>query len=122
MTNQKQKEKRIGEKNILFNGLVAEILEYRSAIDIDLLLSNGEIRRNMKYSEFLNGKVKSYFLPSVRSVGYIGEIETRIGNERCYETLSKLHHALEELSFPFLQETEGYVFLLHLSQLLSEAY
>ena len=88
MINQKQKEQRIGEKNVLFNGLTAEIVEYRSSIDIDLLLSNGEIRRNMKYTEFLRGKVKSYFLPSVRSVGYIGEIGTILGNEKAYETWS----------------------------------
>lgn len=53
------KHKRLGEKHVMKNGLVVEIIAYRSALSIDIKFEvDGLIIKNRTYSECKEGKIK----------------------------------------------------------------
>lgn len=61
MTNNKQlvynKVYKIGEKQVMQNGLIAEIIEYRGSNDIDVKFEDNTIVTNKTYQAFLKGKI-----------------------------------------------------------------
>lgn len=48
---------RIGEKQMMNCGVMAEIIDYRNAKDIDVKFEDGYIRKNIRYDNFKRGKV-----------------------------------------------------------------
>ena len=50
-------KERLGKKNIMKNGMSAQIIRYGSANDIDVMFSNGRIVVHKKYSNFCAGSV-----------------------------------------------------------------
>lgn len=65
---------RVGEKNKNSYGSEMEIIEYRSAVDIDVFFPKDNcIVKNKRYSCFLKGTIKNPFDRTVCGVGYIGQ-------------------------------------------------
>lgn len=56
LRNTLEKE-RLGKKNIMRNGMSAQIVRYGSANDIDIMFSNGTTVIHKKYSNFCSGSV-----------------------------------------------------------------
>lgn len=50
--------KRIGQSEKMFNGLNAEIIEYRGTKDMDIMFENGVIVKGVQYDNFLKKKIK----------------------------------------------------------------
>lgn len=50
-------KKRIGETNVMKNGMTATIIRYGNAFDIDIQFCDGTIRKNQSYSNFTNGNI-----------------------------------------------------------------
>ena len=50
-------KERLGKKNIMKNGMSAQIIRYGSADDIDIMFSNGRVVMHKKYSNFCAGSV-----------------------------------------------------------------
>lgn len=49
---------RTGEVRMMNNGLLATIIKYRNALDMDIEFRNGEIVRGIRYRTFKDGKIK----------------------------------------------------------------
>lgn len=66
---------RIGETNVMHNGEKATIIEYRSAMDIDVQFEDGNIVKHRPYYNFKNGSIgnpKPYCIRTIRELR-IGE-------------------------------------------------
>lgn len=50
-------KKRIGETNVMKNGMTATIIRYGNTFDIDIQFCDGTIRKNQSYSNFTNGNI-----------------------------------------------------------------
>ena len=75
----RQKEERLGETNVNSQGEVMTIINYRTAMDIDIQFSDTEsIRCHQRYANFKKGAVKDYWLPTVYGVG-------RLENGKIYD-------------------------------------
>ena len=48
---------RLGEKRLMNCGKIAEIVVYRSSMDIDVRFEDGTIIKNRQYNDFLNGRI-----------------------------------------------------------------
>lgn len=81
---------RVGEVRTMNCGEEAKIIKYNSARDIDVMfIKTNEIIRNVLYSNFKKGYIKSHFTPTVYGVGIIGEEIEAIKNnkiDKCYDT------------------------------------
>lgn len=51
------KNSRIGETNIMSNGMTATVIRYRNAIDMDIQFEDGCIKESVRYVHFKSGKV-----------------------------------------------------------------
>ena len=51
------KEMRMNESKRMNNGMIATIIEYRNANDIDIQFENGTIIQHRKYCHFINGEI-----------------------------------------------------------------
>lgn len=67
--NPRAMRNRLGEIRMANCGLEMEIIAYRTAQDIDIRFSTGEIRKNVAYASFLSGKIKP---ADVSKIGRIG--------------------------------------------------
>lgn len=72
---------RLKETRLNYQGLKMNIIEYRSATDIDVKFEDGYIAYNKRYNTFKNGEIKSLLYPSVFSVGYLGVGKYKIKEE-----------------------------------------
>lgn len=65
---------RVGEVSFNTNGSKMIIINYRKAIDIDVLFEDsGYIAKNKRYSTFKTGEIKNPFDRSVYGIGFLGE-------------------------------------------------
>lgn len=83
-----------GEININNQGLKMTIIEYYNSSNITIRFEDGSIRKNIQYSHFKRGQVKSLFYPTVYGVGYIGETNTHENNKplksyQCWNNMLK---------------------------------
>lgn len=73
-----QREERLGETNTNISGLSMKIVEYRSAVDIDVMFENGLIAEHVDYYHFQHGKIKD----PVEKLDRTGETTTnRLGQQ-----------------------------------------
>ena len=63
---------RIGEKFTILDGYKAEIIAYRKAVDLDVLLDDGTVITNVYYANLKKGILKNPNHPSIYGVGCIG--------------------------------------------------
>ena len=63
---------RIGETAISKSGSVGEIISYRNARDIDVLIDGNYKRCGIQYGNFIRGCFGSNEQPKICGVGYIG--------------------------------------------------
>lgn len=68
---------RVGEKFTICDGYEATIVEYRSATDLDVLLNEGTLIKNITYSNLKNRSIKNPNHLSVYDIGCIGQGEHR---------------------------------------------
>lgn len=69
-------ESRIGETRLMSNGMLAEIIDYKSANDITIRFENGITVYNRRYAHFLDGRI------STISLDYSGHKESCLGETR----------------------------------------
>lgn len=62
-TIENRRKQRIGEKQKMNCGYVAEIIEYRSCQDMDIQFEDGTVRKSVKYAQFIRGQYKHPTLP-----------------------------------------------------------
>lgn len=67
--NPQTMKSRIGETRMANCGLKMEIIAYRTAHNMDIRFSTGEIRKNVAYAEFLSGKIKPAAVSPVGTFG-----------------------------------------------------
>lgn len=67
------KEKRVGERKQMNNGMFAEIIQYYSCKNITVKFEDGNIRRRVKYGDFERGRVSNKKNGKVNLLKYIGE-------------------------------------------------
>ena len=72
-TKGRRKRNYIGEKRMQNCGLEAEIIEYRSNKDIDVLFDNGNIVTKRTYSEFRNGSIPEKAKKVKKGIEHIGD-------------------------------------------------
>jgi hypothetical protein len=63
---------RVGEKFTTNEGYVAEIIEYRNSMDLDVKLCEGTVLKNLKYANLVKGAVRNPNHKSVYGIGYSG--------------------------------------------------
>ena len=68
---------RIGEKRMMNCGMIAKIIKYKNAKDIDIKFEDGYIKRNVEYNTFKKGQIINPYIPTLYGVGYIGETSTK---------------------------------------------
>lgn len=94
---------RIGEEKTMNCGTKAKIIQYRSAIDIDVEFESGYVSKHKTYDNFLNGRIIDKNIPNVQNHGFKGDLKTIKNNkivqsyqiwqkmmQRCYDT--KFHN------------------------------
>ena len=64
---------RVGEKAISLSGHTGEIVVYRNADDIDVLIDGKYVRQHIQYGNFKRGRFGSHMQPRICCVGFIGE-------------------------------------------------
>lgn len=64
---------RIGEIYINPSGLKFTVIDYRNSRECDVEFSDGNIRKNLLYSDVKKGKIKNLYHPSFSNIGFIGE-------------------------------------------------
>lgn len=64
---------RVGEIRMANCGLEMEIIAYRTAHDMDVRFSTGEIKEHVAYGDFLSGKIKPV---TTSPVGMVGTAKT----------------------------------------------
>lgn len=94
---------RIGEKHIIKDGYMVEIVEYYNSLNTSIKFENGVILKNIQYSNIISGKIKNTFHPTINGVGYLGYLDgsTKVKSEdkeaysrwriimmRCYSTVN----------------------------------
>ena len=57
LENPNAQHTRVGETNVMRNGLKATITEYRNSGDMDVEFEDGSIRKNVSYAHFKEGKI-----------------------------------------------------------------
>lgn len=63
---------RIGEKSVSKSGHTGEIVAYRTAKDIDVLIDGKYLREHIQYGNFKRGSFGSNLQPRICGVGYVG--------------------------------------------------
>lgn len=63
---------RVGEKSISLSGHIGEIVIYRNAKDIDVLIDGKYLRKHIQYGNFKRGRFGSNLQPRICGVGCIG--------------------------------------------------
>lgn len=76
-----KKINRIGERNINNQNIEMTIIKYNSTNDIDVKFEDGYVIKNVSYSNFKKGNLKSLYSPSVFNIGYLGS-DINIKDER----------------------------------------
>ena len=66
---------RVGEKQMMNNGLMAKIIEYRGAKDIDVEFEDGYIKQKCSYYEFKEGSVRNPYAKTIFNIGYYGDYD-----------------------------------------------
>ena len=91
---------KIGQKRLMNNGQLAEIINYRNCNDIDIKFEDGVIRKGVRYDKFIEGKIKNLYALTIFGVACVGETNTIDKNsnvlpsyrcwynmiQRCYNT------------------------------------
>lgn len=113
---------RIGETKLMKNGLMAEIIEYRSCDDIDVRFEDGYIAEHKTYYNFKNGTARNPYAPSIYDIGYLGDAKSvdEYGNtkrsysvwrgmiDRCYNSNSKQYHCYGGRGVTVCEEWHNY--------------
>ena len=63
-----------GEERVMRNGLTAKIIAVRNSMDIDVRFENGEVRKNVRYSAFRDGYIRSLLFEEEQKDSHIGEV------------------------------------------------
>ena len=72
---------RLGEKNIMKNGQVAQIIRYKNNNDIDIEFEDGTIIKNRGYQQFKKGNIVNPYYPVLYGVGFLGNTKSREDGE-----------------------------------------
>lgn len=81
---EKLRDERVGEKKQMNRGMVAEIIEYRSANDISVRFEDGTTIEHSEYIRFQRGEIKNPYQPKINGVGCIGKTTMKVedGNDK----------------------------------------
>jgi hypothetical protein len=101
------KKKRIGEKRIMADGTIAEIIDYKNTKDITVKIGSVNII-NSNYISFKNGSIRNYSLPTIHGVGYFGYGEygsiSKVGDNYVYEVwrgmISRCYNEEKQKEYP----------------------
>jgi len=102
--------KRLGEENINYQGLLMKIIEYNSANEIKVLFPTGESIWT-KYDNFKKGTIKDHLTKNVYNIGYIGvgQYKSEINNKKS-KAYSAWHGMIERCYDPlFLNKYPTYI-------------
>lgn len=91
---------RTGEKVLMKNGQIAEIISYRTARSIDIKFEDGYIKKDIQYSHFKRGVTTNPYYRSVYGVGYLGNTDTKDEKYKTKKSYKVWSHMLERCYDP----------------------
>jgi hypothetical protein len=74
----KKPQNRVGEKYINNEGQRAEIIEYKSSVNITIKFEDSSIVSNLQYDNIKRGAFKNPYIKNICNFGYIGEMRNII--------------------------------------------
>lgn len=88
------KSEKIGMRNVNYQGMGMEIIDYRWSKDIDVKFDDGVIVKSARYDKFLDGGIRNSYIPTLYGVGYLGDCKFKVGSRGSKEPSYESWHAM----------------------------